>query len=102
MDAHRARSFFPWLLLMLLVRIPLLLGPAGLGFIAVRAARDLPTSAVYLAFAAAVVSSLWLSLIAEQIVQNSVTRFFGAEAKPIRWWAGDQGKRHRGRKRRKA
>ena len=91
-----------WLALLFAARIPLLLGPTGFGLIAGWAARHLPTFAAYIAVTASVVSSLWLSLIAVQLVQNAVARFFGAEAEPIRWWAGHQGRRRRRRRRSKA
>src|SRR3954471_12147958 len=76
LDAHRARRAFLWILLIYAFGIPLLLGPAGFGLIAGRVAQGLPIFAVYMAVAASVVSSLWLSLIAVQIVQNAVAQFF--------------------------
>jgi hypothetical protein len=95
-NAHPARTKFGWSALLILVaHIPLFLGPTGLAIIVSRAARDLPTFAAYMAIAVSIVGSLWLSVIGAQVVQNIGARFFGAKAEPIRWWAGDQGKRRR-------
>jgi hypothetical protein len=77
------------------VRIPLWLGPAGFGLLAARATHAFSAIVTYAASTISIVASLWLSLIAAQVVQNAAGRFFGAKPERLRFWAGDNVKRRR-------
>lgn len=89
-----------WVVIPILAtRIPLLLGPAGVGLIVGRLTSGLVEIAAYSAIGVSVVASMWLSAIAAQFAQNIACRLFGARQAPIRWWSGDTGKRSRRRKR---
>lgn len=98
-EAHSIRGRM-WRIafLLLAARIPLLLGCIGMGLIAGRATRNLPAFPAYATITISIIGSLWLSHIAVQVVQNAVGRFFGAKAKPIRWWAGRVARRGRRRR----
>lgn len=76
----------------LAMRIPLFLGPTGIGLIVVRLTDEFSKTVAYAAIGMSIVTSLWLSLIAAQVAQNIACRLFGAKTQPIRWWSGDDGK----------
>jgi hypothetical protein len=86
-----------WIVPILASRIALLLGPVGVGLIVGRLIPKSPENIVLATAALALIASLWLSAIAAQLVQNRVSTHFGLKPEPIRWWAGDTGKRSRKR-----
>lgn len=85
-------------ILILAARLPLLLGPAGMGLAVSRATRHLDEIAAYLAVGVTIVASLWLSMIGAQVAKNIGCIFFGVKTQPIRWLSENIGRRSKRRK----
>ncbi|MBZ9648716.1 hypothetical protein K9B33_14290 [Sphingobium sp. 3R8] len=77
-----------WVVPILAVRIPLLLGPTGISLIVGRLTGDFSKTATYVAVGLSIIASFWLSMIAAQAVQNIFCRLFGTKTQPIRWLSG--------------
>ena len=85
-----------WLVIpLLLSKIGILLGPAGLALVVGRATGRWSETASMAAIAFAVLVGLWASLVLVQIAQNVAYRLVGAPVQTIRLLAQNKPKRRR-------